>query len=103
MHLLERSKEDLKWMVDEIGETVLYRPVVGDEFEVKAFIDRAAVNPPEYGYEQTLTRPHESLVFVVEQMEVMPKRGDTVFFDEREHVVHYVGPVTDTVQVAVQD
>jgi hypothetical protein len=101
MRLSERYIEDGKWMVEEVGELVLYRPTDGEEIELYAVIDRAAVNPPEYGYEQTLTSPHHSLTFVMGLLGIVPRRGDVVVFDEVEHTVHHVGPITDTVQVAV--
>jgi hypothetical protein len=101
MRLSERAIADGKWMIEELGELVLYRNDEGVEIETRAIIDRAATLPPEYGYEQTLAHPHHQLTFVVETLGFTPRRGDTVVFDGEEYVIHNVGPVTDVVQVAV--
>jgi len=92
MELYELVADDLKWLIPEVGEPVIYEYANGQQVETQALVDRNAETPPPYGYENTLSQKHHEFTFVGDTLPHAPKRGDLIKLGGVEYQIDFIHP-----------
>ena len=86
------SKEDLVWMIDDVGEKITYRHD-STETTFAALVDRNGMRPPEAGYEKALSQLHHEFTFRHDAIpNFTPKRGNEIILGKATYQVSYVFP-----------